>query len=100
MAVERFEMSTNVIRGDCYIKTPGILLEDNEGCEFLVNNKQVSSRTKHIDIAMHSFSEFYSENVEGITRGAVVRVNSKENTSDICPINVDIATFKYHEERN
>ena len=81
-----------------YVKTPGVLLEDNEGCEFLVKNKQVSSRTKHIDIAMHSIREFCSENVEGITRGAVMRVSSEENTSDICTKNTDVATFKYHEE--
>jgi hypothetical protein len=77
---------------------PSVLLEDNEGCEFLVKNKQVSSRTKHIDIAMHSIREFCSENVEGITRGAVMRVSSEENTSDICTKNTDVATFKYHEE--
>jgi len=41
-----------------YVQTPGIMLEDNEGCEFLVKNKQVSSRTKHIDIATHSIREF------------------------------------------
>ena len=81
-----------------FVKTPGILFEDNEGCEFLVENKQVSSRTKHIDIAMHTIREFCSENLEGITRGAVVRISSKENTSDICTKNTDIATFKHHEE--
>jgi len=36
------------------VKNPGILLEDNEGCEFLVKKNQGSSRTKHIDIAMYS----------------------------------------------
>ena len=81
-----------------FVKTPGILFEDNEGCEFLVKNKQVSSRTKHIDIAMHTIREFCSENLEGITRGVVVRISSKENTSDICTKNTDIATFKHHEE--
>ena len=81
-----------------YVKTPAILLEDNEGCEFLVKNKQVSSRTKHIDIAMHSIREFCSENDNGITRGMVMRVSSEENTSDICTKNADVATFRYHEE--
>ena len=81
-----------------HVETPGILGEDNEGCEFLVKNKQVSSRTKHIDIAMHSIREFCSENDDGITRGTVMRVSSEENTSDICTKNVDVATFKYHEE--
>ena len=37
-----------------YVKTPGIWLEDNEGCEFLVKKKQVSLRT----VAMHSIQEF------------------------------------------
>ena len=32
------------------------------------------------------------------TRGAVMRVSSEENTSDICTKNTDVATFKYHEE--
>ena len=81
-----------------YVKTPGILLEDNEGCEFMVKNKQVSSRIKHIDIAMNSIREYCSENVEGITLGAVMRVSSEENTSDICTKNIDVATFKYCEE--
>ena len=33
-----------------------------------------------------------------MARGAVVRVSSEENTSDICPKNSDVATSKYHEE--
>ena len=37
-------------------------------------------------------------NEDGITRGKVMRVSSEENTSDICTKNVDVATFKYHEE--
>ena len=81
-----------------YVETPGILLEDNKGCEFLVKNKQVSSRTKHIEIAEHSIREFCSENIEGITRSVIMRVSSEENTSDICTKNVDVTAFKYHEE--
>jgi len=81
-----------------FVETHGILLEDNEGCEFMVKNKQVSSRTKHIEIAEHSIREFCTENTEEITRGMVMRVSSEENTSDICTKNVDVATFKYHEE--
>ena len=37
-----------------YVKTPEILLEYNEGCEIMLKNKQVSSRTKHIDNAIYS----------------------------------------------
>ena len=81
-----------------FVHTPGILFEDNEGCAFLTKNKQVSSRTKHIDIAIHSIREFCSRDVEGITRGAVMWISSEENTSDICTKNLDVATFKYHEE--
>ena len=86
------------MEGIAFIKTPGILFEDNEGCDVLVKNKQVSSRTNHIDIAMHTIREFCSENLKDITRGAVVRISSKENTSDICTKSTDVAIFKYHEE--
>ena len=34
-----------------YIKPPGISFEDNEGCEFLVKNKQVSSMDHYINIS-------------------------------------------------
>ena len=46
---------------------------------------------------MHSIREFCSENVEGITCGAVMRVSLEENTLDICTKNTNVATFKYHE---
>ena len=61
-------------------------------------NKQVSTRTKHIEIAEHSIREFCTENTEWITRGMVMRVSSEENTSDMCTKNVDVDTFKYHEK--
>ncbi len=56
-----------------YIKTPGILFADNEGCEFLIKNKQVSSRTKYIDIIMHTIRKFCSENSREFTN-AIVRI--------------------------
>ena len=34
-----------------YVEKPGILLEDNTGCIFLIQNQSVSGRTKHIELA-------------------------------------------------
>ena len=33
--------------------TPGMLIEDNKGCVFMVKNQSTSARTKHIDIRAH-----------------------------------------------
>jgi len=37
---------------------PGILFEDNAGSIFLAQNKQVSKRTKHINLKHHFIREF------------------------------------------
>jgi len=47
---------------------PGILFEDNAGSIFLAQNKQVSKRTKHIDLKHHFIREF-TENRDGIQQG-------------------------------
>ena len=39
--------------------TPGMLIEDNEGCIFMVKNQSTSARTKHIDIRAHFMREHY-----------------------------------------
>jgi hypothetical protein len=36
-----------------YVKKPGILLKDNTGCIFLIQNQSMSGRTKHIEIRWH-----------------------------------------------
>jgi hypothetical protein len=57
---------------------PGITFEDNTGAIFLVKNRQVGQRTKHIDIRWHFLKE-YEEN--GILK--VVFVRSENNTKTV-----------------
>ena len=42
-----------LLREIASVELPGVLLEDNNGATFLVKNKQVGMRTKHIDIEYH-----------------------------------------------
>ena len=53
------------------VKLPGILLEDNTGAIFLVKNKQVGMRTKHIDVQYHFVREFCNPDLDGIVQGHV-----------------------------
>ena len=69
---------------------PSIILEDNNGAIFLVGNKQVNQRTKHIDVKHHFIREFKNQN-----RGIVLRVDTKENYADLLTKNVDGQGFKY-----
>jgi len=80
------------------VKLPGIIFEDNSGAIFLVRNKQVSMRTKHIDVRYHFVWEFCNRNSDGIVQGHVEKVPTDENTADICTKNTDVKTFKYHEK--
>ena len=80
------------------VELPGILMEDNTGAIFLVKNKQVGMRTKHIDIQYHFVREFCNKNIDGIVQCHVEKVETGENTSDICTKNTDVKTFKYHEQ--
>jgi len=66
-----------------YVTTPGIMLEDNMGCIFLIRNKQMGSRTKAIQIRMHWIREAFEK--EELT---VDYVKSEENESDIMTKNV------------
>ena len=42
-----------LLREIASVELPGVLFEDNNGATFLVKNKQVGMRTKHIDIEYH-----------------------------------------------
>jgi hypothetical protein len=65
---------------DC--TTPGIILEDNTGAIFLVKNRQVVIRIKHIDVRHHYIQEMRE-------RGQVeVFVRSEKKLSDILTKNV------------
>ena len=81
------------------VDLPGIIFEDNRGTIFLVKNKQVSQRTKHIDVAAHYIREFCSpERGTGKVRGTIEKIDTKENPSDICTKNTDVKCFEYHAE--
>ena len=85
-----------LLREIASVELPGVLLEDNNGAIFLVKNKQVGMRTKHIDIQYHFVREFCNENSDGIVECHVEKIGTEENTSDICTKNTDVKTFKYH----
>ena len=74
---------------------PGVLFEDNEGAIFLSNNKQVSQRTKHIDLRYHFLREFTNKGKETCGLGVMRKVFGKENYADLMTKNTDGATFNY-----
>lgn len=74
---------------------PGVIYEDNQGAIFMSRNKQVSQRTKHIDLRYHFLRDFTNDGREGCARGKLIKVNGKENYSDIMTKNVDGNTFEY-----
>jgi hypothetical protein len=59
-------------------KTTSIIYEDNLGAIYLVNNMQVSARTKHIDIRHHFMRE-----LQAIGDILIRFKRSADNTSDI-----------------
>ena len=75
--------------GDC--EKPGLIKEDNTGAIFLVKNRQVSPRTKHIDVRHHFIRDLHDDNelLVEFERGY-------SNVSDVLTKNVDEATFKRH----
>jgi hypothetical protein len=66
-----------------YIEKPGILLEDNTGCIFLIQNQSVSGRTKHIEVRWHYIRELFQKGELTVTY-----VKSDENESDMMTKNV------------
>ena len=81
------------------VNLPGIIFEDNRGTIFLVKNKQVSQRTKHIDVAAHYIREFCApERGTGKVRGTIKKIDTAENPADICTQNTDVKCFEYHAD--
>ena len=78
------------------VDLPGVIGEDNQGAIFLANNKQVSQRTKHIDLKHHFIREFI-EKTDGIKHGTIFKIDTKENTADIGTKNVEVTLFKKHK---
>ena len=57
----------------------------------------MSKRTKHIDLKHHYIHEFTEER-NGYQQGAIYKIESEFNTSDIGTKNVDVGAFKRHAE--
>ena len=79
------------------VDLPGMLFEDNAGAIFLSANKQVSKRTKHIDLKHHFICEF-TEEKNGMQQGAIFKIGTELNTADIGTKNVDVKSFKRHAD--
>ena len=77
------------------VDLPGMLFEDNAGAIFLAGNKQVSKRTKHIDLKHHFIREF-TEEKNGVQQGVIFKIGTELNTADIGTKNVDVKSFKRH----
>lgn len=77
------EIATNVL--------PGILMEDNTGCIYLVKNAQVGPRTKHIEVRWHYVrKQWLSGHLE------IVFVRSEDNASDTMTKNITEKLFGIH----
>ena len=79
----------------CETVLPGVIFEDNEGAIFLSKNKQVSQRTKHIDLRYHFLREFTDKGNGQAGQGILLKVNGKENYADLMTKNTDGSTFEY-----
>jgi hypothetical protein len=71
------------------VEIPGYIYGDNEASIFLAKNKQVSNRTKHIDIREHFIRECVDNG-----RIELKNVKSNDNMSDIMTKNLPVKIFK------
>ena len=71
------------------VEIPGYIYGDNEASIFLAKNKQVSNRTKHIDIRQHFIRECVDQG-----KIELKRVDTKQNKSDILTKNLPVKTFE------
>jgi len=67
---------------------PATLLEDNTGCIYLLENKAVGNKTKHIDIKMHHIREMMSDHDGEKPRMKVMFTPSEMNFADPMTKNV------------
>ena len=80
--------------GEDSMKRPGLLVGDNSGSLFLMNNLSVGQRTKHIDIKAHWIRQILKEKYVK-TRS----IPSKFMPADIDTKNTDEATFLRHARK-
>jgi hypothetical protein len=86
-----------LLNGLNLVQYPGLIGEDNQGAIFLAKNKQVSKRTKHIDIKFQFICSFIEEN-DGVQQGEVFKIHTSQNTADIGTKHLDVDAFKMHEK--
>ena len=79
----------------CENVIPGVIYEDNEGAIFLSKNKQVSQRTKHIDVRYHFLRDFTWKGNNSCEKGKLMKVDGKLNYADLMTKNTDGTTFKF-----
>ena len=77
-----------LLREIANVDVPGYIYGDNEASIFLAKNKQVSNRTKHIDIREHYIRDCIEEG-----HIKLKRVNSENNVSDILTKNKSVKEF-------
>ena len=58
-------------------------------------NKQVSQRTKHIDLRYHSLRDFTEKKNGKCEQGILIKVDGESNYADLMTKNTDGTTFKY-----
>ena len=75
---------------NCY---PAEVLEDNSGAIFLMKNKQVSPRTKHIDVRYHFLRDLYEDD-----KLRVNKVKTKNNVSDGITNNLGLELCTNHTD--
>ncbi len=77
------------------VDLPCMMFEDNAGAIFLAGNRQVSKRTKHIDLKHHFIREFTEER-NGVQQGAIYKIHTDHNTADIGTKNLDVKAYMRH----
>lgn len=70
---------------------PGIIHEDNTGAMFLVKNRQISARTKHIDVRHHFIRDLWENGDIGVEF-----VRSENNPADLLTKNLAEKEFDSH----
>ena len=76
------------------VKNPSIIYEDNQSTIFLAKNRQVGTRTKHIDIRHHFMREMVEEKDIDIHY-----IRSEDNSAEIMTKNTPEAYFARHTKR-
>ena len=70
-----------------------MLIEDNEGCVFMVKNQSTSATTKHIDISAHFMRGHYMK-----ASFDIIKTDTLEQDADPLTKNLPEEDYKKHAE--